>query len=257
MKFWNLVTFADKANSVKQKYLNDYAESLGLVTHPYTQPWLKKQSFYKNNKEILSSKTGAGYWLWKPYIIANLMDKLNDGELIVYSDVGDMFHPELFPYVEDLMGPDDPCLLLIGGFPQKLLTKRDCFVYMDCDEEDYWECTQLEGGMQFWRNTPEARKVVSEWLEACTDRRILTDDENVSGKENFDGFRGHFHDQAVLTNLACKYGLSAVPQQDQIRHYLECNVDYWYERNEESGFNMGRPIESLLLQLKEDSPHVA
>ena len=68
------------------------------------------------------------------------MDKLDDGELIIYSDVGDMFHPELFPYVEDLMGPDDPCLLLIGGFPQKLLTKRDCFVYMDCDEEDYWEC---------------------------------------------------------------------------------------------------------------------
>ena len=89
----------------------------------------------------------AGYWLWKPYIIANLMDKLDDGELIIYSDVGDMFHPELFPYVEDLMGPDDPCLLLIGGFPQKLLTKRDCFVYMDCDEEDYWECTQLEGGI--------------------------------------------------------------------------------------------------------------
>ena len=39
------------------------------------------------------------------------------------------------------------------------------------------------------------------------DRRILTDDENVSGKDNFDGFRGHFHDQAVLTNLSL-YGLS-------------------------------------------------
>ena len=42
------------------------------------------------------------------------------------------------------------------------------------------------------------------WLngwKALTDRRILTDDENVSGKDNFDGFRGHFHDQAVLTNL--------------------------------------------------------
>ena len=24
MKFWNLVTFNDKINSVKQKYLNDY-----------------------------------------------------------------------------------------------------------------------------------------------------------------------------------------------------------------------------------------
>ena len=73
------------------------------------------------------------------------MDKLNDGELIVYSDVGDMFHPELF-YVEDLMGPDDPCLLLIG-VSSETWTKRDCFVYMDCDEEDYWECTQLEGGI--------------------------------------------------------------------------------------------------------------
>ena len=57
------------------------------------------------------------------------MDKLDDGELIIYSDVGDMFHPELFPYVEDLMGPDDPCLLLIGGFPQKLLTKRTGCLY--------------------------------------------------------------------------------------------------------------------------------
>ena len=54
----------------------------------------------------------------------------------------------------------------------------------------------------------------------------FTDDENVSGgKENFDGFRGHFHDQAVLTNSgACKYGLSAVPQQDQDQTLPLCNV---------------------------------
>ena len=58
-----------------------------------------------------------------------LMDKLDDGELIIYSDVGDMFHPELFPYVEDLMGPDDPCLLLIGGFPQKLLRPRETVLF--------------------------------------------------------------------------------------------------------------------------------
>jgi len=58
-----------------------------------------------------------------------------------------------------------------------------------------------------------------------------------------------------LTNLAVKYGLPAVEQNSQIRHYLECNVYYWYERNQKFGFTMNRPIDTLLISLRDGSPH--
>lgn len=252
---WNLVTLADSNYKEKQDYLTSYAENLGLSNLAYSFDWLKQTSFYQENKEILDEKTGCGYWLWKPYIILDAMNKLDDGQMIIYSDVGDIFHQNLFPYVENIMDEDDSCLLLIGGFPNKCLTKRDCFVFMDCDEEDYWDCIQLEAGMSFWKVCDKSKQIVSEWLEYCKDRRIISDDENVSGKENLSGFRGHFHDQSILTNLAVKHGLPAVTQQDQIRNYLECNVDYWYERFSESNYNRNRDIERLLIEMKEGSPY--
>ena len=56
----------------------------------------------------------------------------------------DIFHPEIFQMVDSIMDDEDPCLLPIGNSIQGEWTKRDTFVYMDCDEEDYWTSNQLE-----------------------------------------------------------------------------------------------------------------
>ena len=65
------------------------------------------------------------------------------------------------------MGPDDPCLLLIGGFPQKLLTKRTVlFIGIVSKRITGSVYSTRRWNFQFWRNTPEAaRKIVAEWLE--------------------------------------------------------------------------------------------
>ena len=41
---------------------------------------------FKNNL-ILGSK-GYGYWCWKPEIIMNIMDKIKDGDCLLYIDAG-------------------------------------------------------------------------------------------------------------------------------------------------------------------------
>ena len=53
-----------------------------------------------------------------------------------------------------------------------------------------------------------------------------------------------------MTNLAIKHGLSVAPQD--IRSYIECNYDYWYERYANGGAPMHRPIDTLLQQKKEE-----
>lgn len=42
--------------------------------------------FINRNKNILERKRGAGYWLWKPYIIFQELYLAQDGDIIVYSD---------------------------------------------------------------------------------------------------------------------------------------------------------------------------
>lgn len=246
---WNIVTFADEKFYSRQKYLEKHAESLGMTLFSYTHDWLKEQNFYKENENILSDATGLGYFCWKPFIILDAINKMNEGELLFYSDVGDMFHSDLIPYVENTI-EDDPCLLVLGEDKNKNWTRRDCFVYMNCDEEDYWETKQLEGGISFWKVCDQSKEIITEWLNYCCDRRIISDDPNVSGKENFSTFKNHRWDQSVLTNIAVRRGLSVSGWE--IRNFIECNYDYWFERNKTFGFSLGRPIDSLLFSVKEE-----
>ena len=224
---WNLVTFSNEKYFDKQKYLEDYAKSLGMNVLSYTYDWFKKEKFFEENQDILKDELGLGYFLWKPYVIMDAINKMDEGDILFYADCGDIFHPEITLYVEDII-EDDPCLLVIGGSKNKNWTRRDCFVYMDCDEKDYWDSKQLESGVSFWRVCDRSKEIIAEWLKYCCDRRIISNDPNVSGKENFESFEEHRCDQSVLTNLAIKYGLPAL--SSEIRHYIECNYDYWYKR---------------------------
>lgn len=42
----------------------------------------------KKNSKTLKCSTGAGYWLWKPYIILQSLKQLKDGDILFYSDAG-------------------------------------------------------------------------------------------------------------------------------------------------------------------------
>ena len=49
------------------------------------------QDFKENNKEILSLKKGAGYWLWKPWVILNTLENIPENAIVIYADTGFVF----------------------------------------------------------------------------------------------------------------------------------------------------------------------
>ena len=131
---------------------------------------LKKTIFLtKDNKKILDQDKGAGWWLWKPYYILEVLKKSKTNDFIIYSDCGDMFSQCLKPYIETTLNDNDISLLLLGNAKNGHMTKRDCFIKMNCDETDYHESNQLEAGFQIWRVCDESIKIVEEWLNYCLD----------------------------------------------------------------------------------------
>ena len=240
---WHLVTYANKKFEEKQKFLHQIHKN-GFIHHPFNRSQLESTEFYFENNEILDEETGAGWWTWKPYFILDVLKSCKEGDYVLYCDCGDMFSPGLKEYVENIMSENDLCLLLVGNNKNGSYTKRDCFVKMNCNEQDYYDSNQLEAGFIIWRSSEESIKKVEEWLEFCKDPQIIKNEKSILDDEMSD-FIEHRNDQSILTNLAIRDGLSVAGHE--CRNYVECDYDYWYERG---SIPHGREVEYFLKEIK-------
>lgn len=201
-----LVSFANKDFYEKQKILNESALKFGInETFSYTGKMLKETLFYEKNRKILDKKRGAGYWIWKPYIILDAMEKINEGDIIFYVDSGAEIISDVQPLI-DLCKKQDGILLFNGVNISKFWTKRDCFIKMDCDNEKYWNALIYMGGYQIYIKNEKSIKFLRENLKYVQFHELVDDSPSIS--PNFPGFMKHLWDQCVLTNLAVKYNIS-------------------------------------------------
>ena len=216
----HFVTYSDEVYKDRQVGLNNIAKGEFDKVHSYDREWLVGTDFYKENRDILDEERGNGYWLWKPYIILETLKKVNDGDVVFYLDCGDVFRYGVKGFLQQYFD-DNSSLLTFGVHPQIKYTKRDCFVKMDCDTEEYHKAIQLEAGIIAFKKTKEIITVIEEWLEFAKDENIITDMPNVMG-DNYPVFIDHRHDQSVMTNLAIKHNLNC---NGLLRRYITCNVN--------------------------------
>jgi hypothetical protein len=163
-------------------------------------------SFKLANSHILKHTKGYGYCIWKPYIILDSLQKIEDDELLVYIDSTDLPQPSFFKILDEHFKNHD-ILLINRNYMHDEWTRRDTFVLMNCDSSEYHNKVQLEAGVVCLRKTQFNIDLITEWLHYCSDEQILTEKEQTSGLPNFPGFIEHRYDQSILTNLQIKYSI--------------------------------------------------
>lgn len=162
-------------------------------------------TFYMDNNHILDQSRGAGYWLWKPYLILETLKNIKDGDILMYIDSGACFVSHAGTLFK-MLDTQDIVLFDMPYFYNRTYIKRDCFELMGCTEEMYRIGAHWNGAFQLYRKSEESIKFVTEYLEWCKDERILTDLKSTTGPED-NSFVDHRHDQAVLSLMAIKYGI--------------------------------------------------
>lgn len=215
--------FSDENYRHNQNALLEYIKNKNIFddTIPFYKENILTTDFYIKNKKILDYERLCGYALWKPYIILEAMKYINYNDIIVYMDCGDIPLVGIREEIKKYLESNDQYFINTGVHKNKTYTKRDCFVYMNCDEEYYWNEIQLENGFLAFKKTKFNICLINEWLEYCEDERCLTDIENKSGKENFVDFIDHRHDQSILSLLQLKYHL---PVNNFVRNYIKFNT---------------------------------
>ncbi len=161
--------------------------------------------FTYQNRSILTSKRGAGYWLWKPYIVDRALRELKNGDYLMYCDSGAYFVNPVQRLVDEMEEHQTDALILEWGFIERQYTKRDTFVLLDVDYECYAESSQRMASYFMLRKTPLTVQFVSEYLRFAQDERVITDIPNQMGLPNYPGFIDHRHDQSIFSLLAKKY----------------------------------------------------
>ena len=206
----HLVSYATATHHKGQERLNRSARRFGIDRcHTFSEAELRRTDFYRQHQAILAQARGAGYRLWKPYLILTVMLEAQEGEVIVYSDSGAEIVDSLEPLIEIcrqrgvmLFQAGDDC----GSFTVSQWSKRDCLLLMSADTPAYHHAPLVAGSPLLVVNNAANQALIAEWLAYCADPRVLTDQANTRGLRNYPEFYDHRHDQSVLSILCHKYG---------------------------------------------------
>lgn len=195
------------------------------------------EGFSKKYKDKLKPNVrGFGYWAWKPQAIKQVLSQIDDGDLLLYLDVGcNLNHAgkkrlgEYFEIVEraasGVLGfqavPPELPLVYDGrsllDLRERIWTKGDVLDYFSVrDNPQIVETPQFGSGVIFFRKCQESKRIIDEWLGAI-DWSFSMLDDTPSVSANLEGFVEHRHDQSIFSIL-CK-----LHNVDRVSAY-----EYWY-----------------------------
>lgn len=169
----------------------------------------------RRHPDIMAAPRGAGYWLWKPFVTLDAMASVPEGTPVFYADVAMTVIADPWPLLA--LAERQPVTLFGSGNAgdQGRWTKRDCFIELDADRAEYWDLPQLTAGMQLYRAGPEAQAFLARLADAMANPVAITDEPNIHGLPNLEGFRDHRHDQSILTILAHREKIPVAPDPSQ------------------------------------------
>ena len=189
--------------------------------------------FKEKNRALLESGQGRrkGYYLWKPYFVNRAVNSIAYDDYLIYMDAAGFYYKRNVREIVQYMEKNSIELVISRRYKylEKHWTKRDAFVYMDCDSEKYWNQYQCMGCFFVAKKTKKLEMIMGEGLQYAQDARIISEAPNTCGKENYEGFVENKHDQSIFSLLMTKYDTITieeikVPDFHKYHHTMETTV---------------------------------
>ena len=166
----------------------------------------------KNNEFVntLSQERGGGYWMWKPLIVYEELMKLNEDDILMYSDAGctipntSSIIDRLNEYVNIVKNSEKGILAFRNPHIESVWTKGDVFEHFNClDNKDIYNTRQFTAGrLHIIRKCENSMNIYKLWWNTAKNYPKLFNDSE-SATPNFKNFKENRHDASVWS-LICK-----------------------------------------------------
>ena len=195
------------------------AEAIGIfdLIHVMDESHLDPVFRERFKDQLRVGVRGYGYWVWKPQTMLQVFRTMEDGDLLLYCDVGCWINPggkpRLMQYFEltaesgilafQVKNTFNDPLLDSFSLPEWEWTKGDLFDYFSVSENsEIVDSQQIGATTVLLKKCRESEELLRRWIGVFEDDFSLADD-SPSRSPNFDGFIEHRHDQSIF-GILCK-----------------------------------------------------
>lgn len=229
-----LCSFGDSRYKKSKYRLQEQAEDFECFDSIYLYDESDLSESFKHDFQdhLRAGIRGFGYWVWKPRIILDTLSKMENGDVLLYVDMGCHLNSKGFKklnsYWEEVKYNKSGFLVT-----QLEAHRKECF-WTKGDVLDYFHIrgskdafsAQYQAGVIFIRKESQTIRFVQKWLDVYyKDFHLVDDSPSISSNE--EGFIEHRHDQSILSILLKKHGTSTIPLEDIYRPYWDLSTRFY------------------------------
>lgn len=208
----NRVFFATFADSKYKKSLLRLKKQINECQYITDKFFFTEKDLDKDFKKQFHPwlyRRGYGYWKWKSYLVKKVLNILNDGDILIWSDVGNVFNIQaekrLLEYFKMVSTSESGLLVFSQDKIEKDWTKADCFNFLGVQEnKEITETSQYWAGCFLICKNKNSVDFINKWEGIVTQHFDLITDKS-SIVPNSPTFIEHRHDQSVFSIFAKLY----------------------------------------------------
>jgi len=214
----HFITYGNHRFKESKKRLLKEAEEFGeFKTITGYGPENLPKEFFQKFKDVLVHPRGGGYWIWRPFILLDKLNKIKDGELLIFLDAGcklNVFAKKRFyEYINMLKNSKYGIMSFqmsgkIGpGNLEKenKWTNSEIFKYLDVSTNgEHANTGQYLGGILVMKKNEHLLKIINLLIKALDDDPLMfTDHYNTNQHPEFNENR---HEQSLFSLLRKIHG---------------------------------------------------
>ncbi len=174
--------------------------------------------FRTKNSDTLSYSRGAGYWIWKPYLLLRVANQTKPGKIIFYSDTGVLPRKDA-EYFTKLISDDKIHVWAQDGAAILQWVDFNVLAALEFPRE-LNNNPMIMGGFLLAKNSTHLQNFAKIWLELCEQPHLLRPD-TLDGYEKPTETIWHRYDQSILSVIVatnpswfCIHSLN--PSEDRV-----------------------------------------
>ena len=215
----HFITYGNEKFALSKKRILKEADEFGeFATIKGYGPEDLPNNFKQQFKDILSQPRGGGYWIWRPKILMDTINKINNGDYLVYLDAGCKINPlgkkRFFEYINMLENSNYGILSFQmsgnngpGGLEkEKYWTIKEVFEYFNVKRDGYiGNSGQYIGGVLIMKKNKHLLQYMEQYMNIIYYKPLLcTDYFNETNQSN--DFIDNRHEQSISSILRKIHG---------------------------------------------------
>ena len=201
--------------------------------------WNRYPEFTARNRKVLNLRTrGYGYWIWKPFLLRELLRELDQSyDGILYADAGCELNAKNSrgrSRWAEYLGMAREHGLFAMHLPRHPEQAWSRLITMDYLELDQVQRESPQNQATILVATRERFDLLDAWLETSIADNYRYVKDGPSSEVNAPTFRAHRHDQSILSGLVKRAGIPTLPDETfWAPNWAEAGADYpiWAPRN--------------------------